>query len=217
MLNRHDLAWLTDAGWDAAMAGAHPTHREVFEQWRDAGWPAVVRRDDAAAKGKAVSLGIALPPQADGVKPRIALLADPDHIANSSRPLALEQAITEAPVAWLPGLERFRDASRGLSMRVYGSLALQAITGLAYLRATSDIDLLFAPRTMAELAAGLDLLRSHGDKLPLDGELLFPSGAAVAWREWLQAGAGAGRVLVKERSAARLVPAADLCTLLAAA
>jgi phosphoribosyl-dephospho-CoA transferase len=214
MLNRHDLAWLTDAGWHAAMAGAPAPHQSVFAQWRDAGWPAVVRRDDAATNGAAVPLGIALPPQADGAKPRIALLADAGHIANSTRPLPLERAITAAPAVWQDGLARLCAATQGLSIHVYGSLALQAITGLAYVRPTSDIDLLFAPRTTAELEEGLGLLRSHAASLPLDGELVFPSGAAVAWREWLQA--GAQRVLVKERSAARLVPAADLFGLLAA-
>lgn len=214
MLNRHDLAWLTDAGWQAAAVGAPASHQAVFAQWRDAGWPAVVRRDDASTSGKAVPLGIALPPQADGTKPRIALLAAPGHITNSTRPLALERVITAAPAAWQDGLARLGEAAHGLNLRVYGSLALQAITGMAYVRPTSDIDLLFAPRTAAELQAGLDLLRSHAASLPLDGELVFPSGAAVAWREWLQA--GAQRVLVKERSAARLVPAADPCFQLAA-
>jgi phosphoribosyl-dephospho-CoA transferase len=214
MLNRHDLAWLSDGGWHAAMAGAPASHQAVFAQWRDAGWPAVVRRGDASSSGRAIPLGIALPPQADGVKPRIALLAEPGHVADSTGPLALERVVTAAPAAWQDGLARLCEAAQGLSIRVYGSLALQAITGLAYVRPGSDIDLLFAPRTMAELQAGLDLLRSHAASLPLDGELVFPSGAAVAWREWLQA--GAQRVLVKERSAARLVPAADLCGLLAA-
>jgi phosphoribosyl-dephospho-CoA transferase len=216
MLGRHDLAWLTDAGWNAAIDGAPEANQRVFAQWRDAGWPAVVRRSDAGARDGSVALGIALPPQADGAKPRIAMLAAQGHIARTQGPLALDQAIASAPAPWHGGLERLCAAAHGLSLRVYGSLALQAITGLAYVRPTSDIDLLFAPRTAAELEAGLDLLRSHGDSLPLDGELVFPSGAAVAWREWLQAEAGVRRVLVKERSVARLVAPADLYGLLAA-
>jgi phosphoribosyl-dephospho-CoA transferase len=137
-----------------------------------------------------------------------------DHIANSTRPLALERVIAAAPATWQDGLARLNEAARGLSIKVYGSLALQAITGLSYVRPASDIDLLFAPRTTAELRAGLDLLQSHAAGLPLDGELVFPSGVAVAWREWLQA--GTRRMLVKDRSAARLVPADDHCFAFAA-
>jgi len=33
--------------------------------------------------------------------------------------------------------------------------------------------------------------------LPLDGELEFPDGAAVSWKEWMQAGERPHRVLVK--------------------
>jgi phosphoribosyl-dephospho-CoA transferase len=46
--------------------------------------------------------------------------------------------------------------------------------------------------------------------LPLDGEIVFPSGDAVAWKEW----AGAERVLVKRASAVRLAPVAELLSTL---
>jgi phosphoribosyl-dephospho-CoA transferase len=77
----------------------------------------------------------------------------------------------------------------------FGSLAMQALTGITYLTPTSDIDLLLHPRTVDDLDSGLALLQHHAATLPLDGEIVFPDGAAVSWKEW--AAGGDARVLVK--------------------
>ena len=58
--------------------------------------------------------------------------------------------------------------------------------------------------------AGLALLERHAATLPLDGEIVFPSGAAVAWKEWLSASRNEARVLVKDAGAVRLAPMAEL-------
>jgi phosphoribosyl-dephospho-CoA transferase len=72
--------------------------------------------------------------------------------------------------------------------------------------ATSDIDLLFFPRNSAQLYKGMDLFASHAKALPLDGEIIFPAGQAVAWKEWLAAmrASSACRVLVKEKHSVHL-------------
>jgi phosphoribosyl-dephospho-CoA transferase len=95
---------------------------------------------------------------------------------------------------------------------VYGSAALQALTGMEYVTASSDIDLLFEPATQAELDDGLMLLGAYALSLPLDGEVIFPGGAAVAWKEWMAATGAPGnpRVLVKENQHVRLRTTADL-------
>jgi phosphoribosyl-dephospho-CoA transferase len=90
---------------------------------------------------------------------------------------------------------------------------MQALTGLSYVRPGSDLDLLIHPRSLAELQAALLLLRRHADALPLDGEIVFPDGGAVAWREF--AGAGATEtVLVKASGAVRLVARTELLAML---
>jgi phosphoribosyl-dephospho-CoA transferase len=104
----------------------------------------------------------------------------------------------------------------GYALRSYGSLALQAITGARYLTASSDIDLLFCPVTTSQLEAGIALLSSHQASLPLDGEVMFPGGDAVAWREWRDARARGARVLVKRIDAVRLADPAALVAALAA-
>ena len=98
-------------------------------------------------------------------------------------------------------------AARGIALRVYGSAALQALTGQAYLRGTSDIDLLVEPRDRAQLDASLALLCAYARVLPLDGEIVFPGGRAVAWTEWDAArqSAPGTRVLVKEMERVSLV------------
>lgn len=98
-------------------------------------------------------------------------------------------------------------AGQGIALHVYGSAALQVLTGQGYLRDTSDIDLLVQPRDRAQLDVALALLCSHANALPLDGEIVFPGGRAVAWKEWAAAcrGAAGTRVLVKEMEGVSLV------------
>jgi phosphoribosyl-dephospho-CoA transferase len=217
MFSRHELAWLTGSGWDAALARALPGQRAAIEQWRREDWPAIVRRVDAGLAEGQVSLGIALPPAADGSKGRIALNAYTSDIARRAPALALADAAKAAPAEWRPALDELVAESDGMAIQVYGSLAMQAITGQDYLTPHSDIDLLFSPANQHALVAGLALLEHYSAMLPLDGEIVFPSGAAVAWKEWLNAGRHQARVLVKDAAAVRLTPTALLLATLEAA
>jgi phosphoribosyl-dephospho-CoA transferase len=217
MFSRHELAWLTGAGWDAALARALPGQHAAIEQWRREDWPAIVRRADADLAPGQVSLGIALPPAADGSKGRVALNARLADVARRTPALALADAAGAAPQRWRALLGELAAEADGLALRVYGSLAMQAITGQHYLTARSDIDLLFAPASHETLNAGIALLARYGAVLPLDGEIMFPSGDAVAWKEWPSAGSIQARVLVKDARAVRLAPAAQLLATLEAA
>lgn len=207
MFRRHDLAWLTPQGWDAALRGLHGAPRELAHSWCARGLPAVVRRSEPETPPTLLCLGIPAPPDAhSGQKVRLGFAAERRHIARVSPPLALDDA--EAPAAWQPGLASLAIALRatGVDCRVFGSLAMQTLTGERYLGAGSDVDLLLRPRDNAQLAAGLALLASHAHSLPLDGEIEFPLGHAVAWKEWLGAHADpADRVLAKRLDAVALL------------
>lgn len=218
MYSRHDLVWLTPDGWQSALEQAGPAERPALERWQREDWPAVVRRKDADALPSVVSAGVALPPEpGTGIKPRIALRVDGSCIARHSPPIAIAEAAAAAPSRWRPALEALARDAQELGLRAYGSLALQSITGLSYLTATSDIDLLLVPSTRAQLDAGLKLMTSACADLPLDGEVVFPSGDAVAWKEWRDAAAAGAKVLVKSQCSVRLSePAALLDTLEAA-
>ena len=89
-------------------------------------------------------------------------------------------------------------------MRVFGSLAMQSFTGLPYLTDSSDIDVLFAPADRKQLDEGLALLSAASAHVPLDGEIVFPGGAAVSWKEWRDAGEAGRTVLVKTIDEVRL-------------
>ncbi|RSZ61023.1 malonate decarboxylase holo-[acyl-carrier-protein] synthase [Massilia atriviolacea] len=212
MFSRHDRAWLSSAGWTSALDGAAPAHRQALEQWRRHDWPLIVTRRTPDAAPGAVCLGLALPPDG-GRKLRIAVQVDAHAVARAEPALALQAAAAAAPAQWSAPLAALLADAGAIVLRAYGSLALQAVTGLHYLSASSDIDLLFEPADLHELDAGVQLLQTHRQRLPLDGEIVFPGGAAVAWKEWRDAAIGA-RVLVKDAGAVRLMTTASLRDLL---
>jgi phosphoribosyl-dephospho-CoA transferase len=201
MISRHNLAWLTDAGWERLLSS--PGCPLELAGWRTRRLPLVGRRQEPGVAPGHACLGAPLPPAADGVKRRAAFTVAVDEIARSTPPVELSYAVAACagaiPDAWRAPLD---DLCRQLpGLRVYGSFAMQALTGEAYLTPDSDIDVLFAPRGRDELEAGLRHLEDFARRLPLDGEVLFASGDAVAWKEW----AGAGdRVLAKCDGGVRL-------------
>ena len=208
MLSRHDLAWLTPRGWERASRHAEAGARRDIAGWGRAGWPAVVTRAHADLGPGQVALGIALPPLAsDGSKPRIALSCAAGDFDRTGPALALADAIDAAPSGWRKALAVLDEeaADAGLDLRVYGSLAFQSLTGQAYVTATSDIDLLLHPATALGYRQALALLARHACVLPLDGEIVFGGGDAVAWKELAGAQCGQARVLAKSLQGIALV------------
>lgn len=171
-----------------------------------------VAGDGGAGRGD-VCLGVPLPPDADGVKVRIPLRASAGHIARTSAPLDLRAALPAAG-PWREGLAKLAGAAP--SLRVFGSLAMQSLTGLHYVSPASDIDLLFHPASAGQLDEVIALLAHHAAELPLDGEIVFPGGAAVSWKEWLMATRHPAKVMVKELGAVRLADTASLLATLEA-
>jgi phosphoribosyl-dephospho-CoA transferase len=96
----------------------------------------------------------------------------------------------------------------GVRSRVYGSHGWQLLTGLPCVHASSDIDLWSAVTDAAHadaVASALQACSTLGAPR-LDGELLFPDGRAVAWREWQAWRSGRCRALmVKTLTGASLV------------
>ncbi|MHB1237114.1 MAG: malonate decarboxylase holo-[acyl-carrier-protein] synthase [Gallionella sp.] len=243
-LCRHSLVWMRPncRAAVAAQVKDGATHTQVAA-WLAADRPLVVARQPCGAalpdtitpgtisvtsgtisvtpgtiSAGTISTGLALPPAPD--KRRIALVVAAHEIARHTQPLLLADAIAHAPAAWQPALAELHDAAIniGIKLRVFGSLAWQALSGLQYLTPHSDIDLLWNPLSHAQLQQGIVLLarweQDHG--LRADGEVLFGASSAVSWREWaaLKPG-GDQRVLVKRESGAELVAASQLLELLA--
>ncbi|KXS33161.1 MAG: Phosphoribosyl-dephospho-CoA transferase [Candidatus Gallionella acididurans] len=234
-LCRHSLVWMRPNCHAAVAAQVKDgaTHTQVAA-WLAADRPLVVARQPCGAalpdaitpnsitpgtlSAGTISTGLALPPAPD--KRRIALVVAAHEIARHTQPLLLADAIAHATVAWQPALAELHDAAIniGIKLRVFGSLAWQALSGLQYLTPHSDIDLLWNPLSHAQLQQGIALLarweQEHG--LRADGEVLFGASSAVSWREWAALRPGGNqRVLVKRDSGAELVVAGELLELLA--
>jgi len=136
-----------------------------------------------------------------------------DGVAAHAPSLALDEVIAQLPPAFSNALTLLaRAAARErIVLRVFGSAAWEAQTGLGYLRADSDLDLLAEPTTRAELKSVLALLQRTQERVAmrLDGEIVFPGGDAVAWREWASVNSES-RMLVKNVSRVALVSRSDL-------
>lgn len=166
-----------------------------------------------------VAIGFPLPPRPeDGGKLKFGCAVEMSDIGRRTRALPLVGALDAVPAQWREGLEALerQAADAGVSLSVYGSVALAALTGQYYLTPLSDIDVLLQPQTRRQLMIGLDLLSWHAGILPLDGEVVFPDGRAVAWKELRAAFACAPgtRVLTKGLDRIALVlPEALMATL----
>jgi phosphoribosyl-dephospho-CoA transferase len=187
--------------------------------WLAADRPLVVARQTCGnAMSDTIAVGLALPP-AQG-KRRIAFSVPVHDIVRHTPPLVLADALAHAPAEWQPALVELDTAAIdiGLELRVFGSLAWQALSGLQYLTQQSDIDLLWHPLSNTQLQQGVALL-AHWEKssgLRADGEALFGGNSAVSWREWATLKSGdEQRVLVKRVSSADLVDTRELLELLA--
>lgn len=212
---RHDLIWLTPAGWTQALAGLDDAALALATRWRR-GLPGIVRRREPGLPADTVCFGLPLPPDpVDGRKLRLALSVDMDGIRHRRTPLALMEILHNAAgfeevdrtTGWCAPFVALTDAMHDarLDCSVFGSLAMQILTGDAYVTPGSDIDVLLRPKTAPQLDAGLALLARHAPMLPLDGEIVFPSGHAVAWKEWAMPGGDANRVLTKHVDAVALM------------
>lgn len=182
---RHDLVFVTPSSWQALLADRDDLQRHpLVAPWIDNGWPLIGRRampDDVDG----VPLGLPLPP-AFG-KSRLSFVVQPRDVRSIAPPPALSSLRSIVPPTWLPTLDRLEDMAlpHGADIRVCGSLAWHALTGLEYVTRSSDLDLLvyLSPGTKArELADDLAEIETTAP-MKLDGELIGNAGAATNWRE----------------------------------
>ncbi|MBW8760678.1 MAG: malonate decarboxylase holo-[acyl-carrier-protein] synthase [Burkholderiales bacterium] len=198
-LERHRLVWLADAGWRELLPQApDPASRQCLAHWAREHLPLVVTRqspDDAL-----IAVGLAMPTRWE--RRKLALRVAHQHLLYSGAfPAAADIAPLLSTAARLPWRTLCAELSLlGVSPRVHGSHGWQKLTGLRYLHAASDIDLHISVDNdlLADRVATLLQLGTGSGGPRIDGELLFPDGGAIAWREWLQLREGRVReVLVK--------------------
>ena len=146
-----------------------------------------------------VPLGLPLPPSLG--KQRLAFAVSPDAIVSDTLPPLLADAQRSAPRSWQPTIAAI--LALAPETRCFGSLAWDYLTGLPYLSATSDLDLIWAVADAAE-AARLTSLSDIDAAAPmrLDGELVTATGLAIQWREWAS---DAPELLAKASDGNRLI------------
>ncbi len=193
---RHALLRVEPGAYALMLAGRPDLAGEaLLADWAALGRPLIARRRTSCDGAGLVAAGIALPPSHG--KKRIALQLDPGAILSIEPPPLLQGAACAAPAGWRATIEAIVDlcAHAGVEARVFGALAWSSLTGLEYLSAASDLDLLFAVNADTDVAALLDGLARIEATAPmrLDGEIVR-LGVAANWREL---NAGGREVLVK--------------------
>lgn len=206
MVRRHDLIFVSPAAWRALLQTREDLARDLLVAgWVDRGWPLIARRATPCEK-PGITLGLPLPPFAG--KRRLSIVMQPDDIVSTAPPPRLRDAIGVAPARWRDAMDEIASlASRhGVEARIFGSLAWQSLTGLEYLTATSDLDLLLPVRNdndLAALTAGLAAIEATAP-MRFDGELMRDDGAGVNWRELH---AGNSEILIKTTAGVALLDA----------
>jgi len=226
---RHELLRLDAAGWSELL------HRRpdlaalpAVQAWSRSAYPVMCRRrlpDDPVEFWPAA---IALPPSQGRL--RLGLTLRPEHVAGVAPPPLLQEALEGNMVGKLPDAWRARSELAlaagghfGFAPRLFGSAMWQCVTGLAYVRDSSDLDLLWPVLPRADAAmqlAGLLQALARIDREAagprLDGEIVFASVGAVNWKELVSAGQD-DDILVKTRTDVRIMTRAQLAGLAACA
>ena len=199
-LRRHQLAWLTAQGWEHVLrTSLEPSVLTVLREWAGCRLPLVVTRQDTAAIG---TIALGWPAPACAARRRVAVYVSARDVKSLGEFPQAHAAVPLLPHPVRPAahslLDRLR--SQGVRPRVYGSYGWQLLSGMRYIHAASDLDLWMAVSTRAQADAVTALLQAFGcDGLRIDGELLLPDGAAVAWREYAAWRSGHTRRLLVKR------------------
>nr|WP_246294886.1 malonate decarboxylase holo-[acyl-carrier-protein] synthase [Schlegelella koreensis] len=162
-MQRQRLIRLTSAGWRRLVAQAPSDDvARCIADWAAHDRPLVVARQRTPASARVL---VGLPAPAEWGRRRIALEIEPRDVASVGAfpPLVdvadLLPAALHAPVFALEQALRTNAASA----RVYGSFGWQRLTGLAYLHADSDLDLLVHVHDVQSADAAVAALRRAED------------------------------------------------------
>ncbi|WP_291812830.1 malonate decarboxylase holo-[acyl-carrier-protein] synthase [Limnobacter sp.] len=188
--NRHDLVWLhIDSVKHAEYAGPLPMEPisalSLLHRWVLGGYPLIVARQDEVLPN-CLRVGLAEP--ASWGKRRLSFIVNNQGIQKHQHGPGFGAVLPQLPQHWQAGagaLQQFLDEQK-IDAHVYGSSAVQVLTGLPCLTESSDLDVLFKPVSWLEaekLCLFLIALQTEYPEFKVDGEVLNPSGQAVQWRE----------------------------------
>jgi phosphoribosyl-dephospho-CoA transferase len=212
---RHDLLQVAPDVWASALVQC-PSVADLplIRGWADRGWPVIVRRRAEAEDAGSVPIGVPLPLSAG--KRRVSLVISPEGVLRRSPPPLLRETATAADAGWRSTIDSLVavGARAGVEPSAFGSLLWQHRTGLTYLSAQSDLDVLWAVPAGFDVLSLLSSIAEVQSAAPMriDGEVVFRDGSAVNWRELWNAHRAARRaeVLAKRMEGVRLLDIASL-------
>lgn len=209
-LARNQLVWLAPQAWLQVQAHVWDAEAQaMLAHWRDHHLPLVVCRQRVEAPTDQVCLGLPAPLQWS--RRRLALAVRLDQVVAMGDFPTLLQVAQVNP--WGPAaLELDGQLTQlGVTARVYGSHGWQWLAHMPYLHGDSDLDVTLNVPDF-QTACQVQALLAAAELVPrLDGEIVFPGGQAVAWRELQRLLAGdTAQVLLKDRQSIRLAMLAEL-------
>ena len=180
---RHQMVWVESSTWEAVLQehGALDPG-PLIRDWAANGWPLVVRSRTCEEQAHRLPAGIPVPPEHG--KKRYAFRIDADLVIRSEEPPLVALAGSVAPRSWQNSISAVAELDSGT--RCFGSLCWEYLTGLSYLTATSDLDLLWQVASESEadrLGRAIARIDSQSPAR-IDGEFVAASGAGIQWREW---------------------------------
>ena len=201
-LQRNGLVWLTIPGWDRVLGGDWDAQaRLILRHWALRALPLVVCRQRGENSPPTISLG--LPAPSVWNRRKLALEVASDEVGRvGSFPTFEQLEPPERRVSFAAAITEFRSNAAGFDgpIQVYGSFGWETLTGLPYVRPGSDLDLRVVVPNHEVAAAVARSLNALQLPMRVDGELAFPDGSAIAWREYFQWAEGkVDRMLVKSR------------------
>lgn len=183
-MQRHDLITLKpDAQPQSVGCCTTDKATNAVHEWIAAGRPLVCARQ--SPESLFLRLGAAI--IVDGTKHRVSVMAHPQDARFVEAPHPLRDCLSRFSSGDAAILRRLDDDLRvsGHQLRVFGSVAWELISGQSYRTGDSDLDLLCDVRCLSDLEIVTRALHLAEGRLSfrLDGELRFPDGCAVNWRE----------------------------------
>ena len=209
-LQRNQLVWLREPAWQRILwADWDAQALAILSHWQRQQLPWVVCRQRVPDRPDSISLGLPAPLQWE--RRKLAVEVAPADIARAgSFPSLADSVVAASHAAQVQDLLQHMDALQ-VQLQVYGSFGWQQICALPCVRDSSDLDLLAHVPDLGTAGQVVWLLQGLKLRWRVDGELVFPNGWALAWREYAQLiGGKVDRVLVKERSSAQLRSMAEL-------
>lgn len=216
-LHRHDLAFLSPAGQDYAW-----THRAV-QPGDDAlqdffsRLPGICRVQPPQLPDSVAALGFSLPIRRQESRWRISTQCPREEIRRILTPWDIPAYLSALPAPVGPALTQLARAAAGCSVPfgVFGSAALQAVTGLPYLHSHSDLDVVIGTAPVPQIKAFYAqlLALSRRFSLHIDGELMLSDTCYLKIHELMQ---GHKTILAKGTYQPRLIPCQEVWDTIAA-